>query len=140
MTHRCTLHVTVADPGDLAAVIEAIEGLGAVVECPAYDERERRRSRDDFLVQALELMSGTPWRKCCQLEAEISTFESVVWPRWRDHEAPPEGSSALRSLLFRGRRLGPLPTTARQLWNIAMKRSAPGNFREKPVQSPPDPE
>jgi hypothetical protein len=103
--------------------------------------RLRRRERDGFLLQALELMSaGTPGGRCVELEAEIRRFEAVLWPRWRDREMPPEGGSALRSCLFRARRLGPLPTTARHLWNIAMKRNSPCDFREKPFSSAPDPE
>ena len=43
MVHRCTLHVEVNSPSDLAAVIEAIEGLGVAVECPAHEARERLR-------------------------------------------------------------------------------------------------
>ena len=138
---RCTLHVTVADAGDLAAVIEAIEALGHHVESPTHDARERLRERDSFLVQAIELMSGsTPWRRCVELESEIRRFESVLWPKLRDHQAPPEPCSRLRSLLFRARRLGVLPGTARHLWNIVMKRSGPGDFKEKSLQSAPDPE
>ena len=136
---RCTLHVTVADAGELAAVIAAVEGLGAAVECPALDGRMRLRERDSFLVQALELMPGTPWGRCVQLESEIRRFEALVWPRWRDRETPPEGCSALRHLLFEARRLGPLPSTARQLWNIAMKRGDPCDFGEKRFSSAPDP-
>jgi hypothetical protein len=138
MTHRCTLHVEVDDPGNLAAIIEAIEGLGHRVECPVFDEWTRRRARDELLREAHGLMSGTPWGRCVQLEAEISRFEAVLWPRWRDRDTPPEGCSMLRSLLFRARQCGPLPATARQLRNIIAKRSGPGDFREKPFSSVPD--
>ena len=136
---RHTLHVTVADPGDLPAVIAAIEALGVPVSCPAHDARQRRRSRDEYLLPAVELMSvGTPWGRCVQLEAEIRRFETVLWPRLRDHQAPPEGCSALRSLLFRARRLGPLPTTAKQLRNITVKCEGPCDFPEQRVSCPPD--
>ena len=50
---RHTLHVTVADPGDLPAVIAAIEALGVPVSCPAHDARQRRRSRDEYLLPAV---------------------------------------------------------------------------------------
>ena len=139
MTHRCTLHVTVDDPADLAAIVEAVERLGHRVECSVFDEWTRRRARDEFLREAHGLMSGTPWGKCVALEAEIRKFETLVWPRWR-RETPPEGCSALRRHLFEARRLGPLPSTARHLWNIVMKRSGACDFRKKPFSSAPDPE
>jgi hypothetical protein len=138
---RCTLHVTVADAGELTAVIEAIEGLGAAVECPAHDARERLRDRDEFLRAAHALMNGsTPWRRCTELESDIRRFEAVLWPRLRDRETPPEGCSGLRACLFRARRLGPLPTTAKQLWNIIVKRNSPCDFREKRFSSAPEPD
>lgn len=129
-----TLHVTVADPGDLVAVVAAVERLGHPVECPAFDEQSRRARRDSYLRMAHALMPGpTCWARCCQLEAEISRFEAIQWPRLRDHETPPEPCSRLRRYLFEARRLGPLPTTARHLWNIVAKRNAPGDFKEKPL-------
>jgi hypothetical protein len=126
-----TLRVA-CEPGDLAAIIEAIKALGHPVECPAHDARERLRARDGFLVQALELMSGTLWARCTALAAEVQRFEAIIWPRIRDHEVPPEGSK-LRSLLFRARRLGPLPGTARQIRNIIAKRGSRGDFTETPL-------
>jgi hypothetical protein len=142
MTHRCTLHVTVAHAGELPAVVEAIEALGAAVECPAHDARERLRERDSFLLQALELMNGdTPRKKCRELAAAIARFDSTTWPRWRDYGTPPGGStgiSAVQSLLFQARQLGPLPATPEQLWNIAMKRKAACDFTSRPLQLPPD--
>lgn len=139
MAHRCTLRVTVADPADLAAIVEAVEGLGHAVECPAFDEWSRLSARDERLREAHGLMSGTNWGRCVQLAAEIHRFEALVWTRWRDRETPPEGCSRLRSLLFRARRCGPLPGTARQLHNInAVKCNGPGDFGEKRFSSAPD--
>ena len=128
MTHRCTLHVEIDDPGDLAAVVAAVEGLGHAVECPVFDEWSRLRARDELLREAHAFMSGTPWGKSLRLAAEVQRFDSIIWPRIRGLETPPEGSK-LRALLFRARRLGPLPTTARHLWNIA-KCQGPGDFSE----------
>lgn len=136
---RVPLHVEVADHAQLAQVVEAVEGLGHPVECPVFDEWSRLRARDELLRAAHGLMSGTPWGRCVELAEEIGKFEGILWPRLRDHEAPPEGCSRLRSLLFRARRLGPLPSTARQLWNIVVKRSGACNFRKKPFSSAPDP-
>lgn len=78
-------------------------------------------------------MSGTPWGRCVVLEREIATFEGILWPRWRDREAPPEPYSELRRRLFEARRLGPLPSTARQILNIATKRDGRGDFGETPL-------
>ena len=130
---RVPLHVTVADAGDLPAVIEAVEGLGHAVECPAFEGRERLKQRDELLREAHGLMTGTPWGRCVQLEAAIARFESTIWCRWRDREAPPEGCSALRSLLFRARQLGPLPSSARQLLNVVAKCGGRGDFGETPL-------
>jgi hypothetical protein len=138
MTHRCTLHVEVAGPAELAAVVEAVERLGHRVECPVLDEWSRLRARDELLQEAHALMSGTPWRRSVQLAEQIGKFEGILWPRLRDRETPPEPCSRLRSLLFGARRCGPLPGTARQLHNIATKRNAPCDFREKPLSSAPD--
>lgn len=52
MAHRCTLRVTVADPADLAAIVEAVEGLGHAVECPAFDEWSQLSARDERLREA----------------------------------------------------------------------------------------
>jgi hypothetical protein len=101
-----TLRVA-CDPGDLPAVVAAIEALGHRVECPAHDARERLRERDGFLMQALEHMPGdTPRKKCRELAAAIAKFEGTTWPRWRDHGTPPGGSrgiSTVQSCLFEAR-------------------------------------
>jgi hypothetical protein len=138
-----TLRVTLADPGDLAAVVAAIEGLGHHVECPSHDARERLRARDVFLVQALDLMNGTPWQKARELAAAIARFETTTWIRWRDHGTPPGGSrgiSMVQSCLFEARQLGRLPTTPEQLQNIAAKFKGPCNLVEPFSESEPDPE
>jgi hypothetical protein len=88
------------DPDALADAIGALERRGFTVSCPALDERMRLAKRDEFLAQALGLMTGTPWGQCVQLESQIRQFEALVWPKWCDRDTPPEGCSALRSLLF----------------------------------------
>lgn len=128
---RHPLHVETDSLDRLAAVVAAIEALGVAVSCPAHDARMRLRSRDEYLRQALELMSGTLSARCRELAVQIARFEAN-WPRWHDEEAPPERFSAVGRCLFQARKLAPLPG-ARQLWNIAMKRRGPGNFTEKPV-------
>jgi len=127
------------DPDALAEALGELERRGYQVECDALDGRLRRQRRDQLLREAHGLMSGTPWGRCVALEREIAQFESILWPRWRDRAAPPEPCSALRRHLFEARRLGPLPTTARQLRNIA-KWNGYGDFREKAFSSAPDPE
>ena len=135
---RHTLHIE-ADPEGLAEIIAEIKRRGYHVECPAFDGRERLKGRDELLREAHGLMDGRPWGRCVQLAAEIHRFEALVWPRWRDRAAPPEPCSALRRYLFEARKLGPLPTTPRQLRNIA-KWNGYGDFREKAFSSAPDPE
>ena len=128
------------DPVALTEGIGELERRGFRVECAALAEWVRRRARDEYLREAHALMSGgTPWGRCVQLEAEIHRFEALVWPRWSDREAPPEPCSELRRHLFNARRIGPLPSSARQLWNIAMKRGGPGDFKEKPLYCAPRP-
>lgn len=121
------------DPDALGEAIEELERQGFKVECDALAGQMRLRERDGFLVQGLDLMSGTRWGRCTALATEIQKFESIIWPRIRDRETPPEGCSMLRSLLFRARRLGPLPTTARQLRNIIAKCGGRGDFAETPL-------
>jgi hypothetical protein len=53
------------------------------------------------------------------LAAEVRRFQAVLWPRWRDLEAPPAGASRLRSALFHAARSGvEVPESARQLHRI----------------------
>jgi hypothetical protein len=136
VTHRCTLHIEVDDPGELAAIVRAIEGLGHRVECPVFDEWSRLRQRDEFLREAHGFMSGTTWGKCQQLAVQIGKFED----RWRDCETVPETFGALGRCLFRARGLGALPTTPEQLRNIIAKFKGRCNLVEKPFSSAPDPE
>ena len=133
MTHRCTLHVEADDLDKLIPGIREFERAGCRVECPALAERMRRGERDDYLRKAQALMSGTPWGRCVQLEAEIHRFEALVWPKWRDRAAPPEPCSVLRRYLFEARRCGLLPATARQLRNIVAKCADRGDFAERPL-------
>lgn len=121
------------DPDALAEAIEQLELRGFKVECAALAGQMRRRQRDAFLRSACSLLPGTVWTRCVALEKEIARFEAIQWPRLRDHDAPPEPCSTLRRYLFEARRLGPLPTTPRHLWNITMKCSGPGDFKENPL-------
>lgn len=110
----------------LGAVDTLDEALG-LVGAPGRERaatRWRRAQRDRHLRRALALVEGdSPWRRCLALEREIERFESVIWPRWRDRTAPPPEASRLRAELFQARRLDALPTTARQLSNIARSES-----------------
>jgi hypothetical protein len=136
-----TLHVTVADPGELAAVVEAIEALGHPVECPVFDEWSRLARRDSYLRMAHERMPGPhSWNKSVQLAADVLYFESRIWPRWLHLDEPPADCDEVRRFLFRARKLGKLPGTDRHLHSIATKRNAPCDFGDKPFSSAPDPE
>lgn len=121
------------DPDKLAEALGELAARGYVIECPALDGQMRRQRRDEYLRQALALLTGTPWGRCAALEKEIAQFESILWPRLRDRETPPEECSALRRHLFEARRLGPLPSTGRQIRNIIAKCADRGDFAEKPL-------
>lgn len=132
MTHRYTLRVEdpADDPGALTEGIEDLERrCGCSVSCDALDGRLRLQRRDQLLRECHELMPGTSsWARCLQLAQEIERFERR-WPALREHEALPEGGSALRSLLFRARQLGTLPVSPRQLHTIvSLKRAGAGHF------------
>lgn len=81
--------------------------------------RYRQWKRDRALRSAWALCEGeTPWAKSNNLAAEVSRYESIIWPRHRTMEAPPAGTSQLRTHLFEAFRAGAIPTTARQLHEI----------------------
>lgn len=104
-----------------AATLDAALGLTATG--PGKERaltRWRRARRNQHLRAALALVDGGySWQRCLALAKEISRFESDLWPRWRDLPDPPDGASALRQALFHARREGALPTSPRQLSNIA---------------------
>ena len=79
-----TVYVDADDPDSLIEDFRALERRGYSIRCHALDEKMRLRERDGFLVQALELMSGTRWGRCTALAAEIQKFESIIWPRIRE--------------------------------------------------------
>jgi len=94
-----------AGSGDLAACLE-LRGDGG--------NRPRQavmlQLRDFHIREAAKLCKARdPVAQAKELAAEIATFESAIWPRFRDLEYPPE--SALRSNLFHARKLNgkPLP-------------------------------
>ena len=132
MSHTYTLKVTdeADNPDELAHGIEALERrCGCTVSCDALDATLRRQRRDQFLRKCHDLMPGaSSWARCLRLSEEIEKFERR-WPVLRDHEAPPDGCSALRSYLFRARQLGALPSSPRQLHTIvSLKRGGAGHF------------
>lgn len=135
---RYTVHVEVANPGGLAAVIAAIEALGHPVECPVFNEWSRLARRDSYLRMAHALMPGPgDWTKSVQLAARVLYFETRIWPRWSHLDEPPAEFSEGDRFLFMARKLGTLPGTDRQLHNIAAKSNPPCDFGEKPVSSAP---
>ena len=149
MTHRYRLDLVDEAEGDAdGRAVETIAWLRSrgyrIEDPPDLATRLRRRSRDDFLVQALGHMpSDTPRKKCRELAAAIARFEGTTWIRWRDHGTPPGGSrgiSTVESCLFEARRLGRLPSTPEQLWNIVAKFNGRCNLVGEPLSSAPDPE
>jgi hypothetical protein len=121
------------DPEALAEGIAELERrCGCTIACDALDGRLRRQRRDQLLRQCHAIMpGGSSWARCLCLAQEIERFERR-WPALRDRGAPPEACSALRSYLFRARRLGPLPTSPRQLHTIvSLKRRGAGHFNTR---------
>ncbi len=81
--------------------------------------RYLRHRRDAHLLTAWRLLDGKPTPRAAALADAIRRFESDIWPRWRDLEAPPASASSLGRAVWEARRCGSLPTSARQLQNIA---------------------
>lgn len=96
--------------------LDAALGLGGARGIERARTLYRRAQRDHNLRAAWHAVEASgPWSRSVRLAAEISRFETDIWPRWRDLDAPPAGASSLRRSLFHARRLGPLPSTARGL-------------------------
>lgn len=76
--------------------------------------------RNNHLREAHTLCDGdTPWKKSCELAKQIDRFRGIIWPRFKDLEDVPEGTSALRTTLFNTFKVGlPVPKTTRQLHDI----------------------
>lgn len=77
----------------------------------------RLRLRDSLLRDAARLLDGTAWDKARALATAASSFESRRWPRWR-YTGVPDTACRLDTLLYDARKLGALPTTARQFFNV----------------------
>ncbi len=120
------------DPDDrIVETVALLQRQGYQVEPPPrLVARLRRQARDDLLRAAHALMpASSPWGRCVQLAAEIRRFEERVWPRLADHETLPERRyQMLTTYLFRARRLGELPRSARMLRYIAAKCGPPWRF------------
>lgn len=113
-------HLSGGLPLDKALGLNGAQGI----EVPR--RRWRRACRNRHLCRALAACEGaTPWLQAVALAAEVRRFETVLWPRWRALEQPPPTASTLRTHLFKAFRTGiPIPTTARQLHDIARRAGA----------------
>lgn len=81
--------------------------------------RRRRNAAIREAAALIELEEGaSAWRRAKALEQEIYNFECRIWPSWRHLAAPPTGTSSLRCALFRARKIGSLPGTARRLHDL----------------------
>jgi hypothetical protein len=86
----------------------------------------RISQRNALLRRAHSLLDApSPWKGSVALAHEVAVFESRVWPRWRELDAPPLSASELRSVLFSARRLGKVPGSARGLHGICCETSGP---------------
>lgn len=76
--------------------------------------------RNKYLREAHALCEGdTLWKKSCQLEKEISRFQSIIWPRLRHLDSIPAGTSSLRTSLFKAFKLElKIPNSARRIHDI----------------------
>lgn len=76
--------------------------------------------RNNHLREAHTFCDGdTPWKKSCQLAKEIERFRGIIWPRFKELENVPDGTSNLRTSLFNAFNVGlSVPKTARQLHDI----------------------
>lgn len=89
--------------------------------------RGKRTARQQYLQmrrnQALRAAWGlcdgdTPWQRTLTLATEINRFQAILWPRWRDRDAPPENVSDLRHALFVAHQCGDVPVSISQLDDI----------------------
>jgi hypothetical protein len=78
----------------------------------------RRALRDARLRQAAKLMPGTAWARAEALSRSVVAFQARKWPKWEREFVPPDDASEIDRLLFRARQLGPIPESARQIFNL----------------------
>jgi hypothetical protein len=78
----------------------------------------RRAVRDARLRSAAKLLPGSAWGRAETLSGAIISFQARKWPRWEQERTPPPAADEVDRLLFQARLLGPLPESARQLFNI----------------------
>jgi hypothetical protein len=69
--------------------------------------------RDKHLACARELVTSSS-----ELFRQARRFESIVWPRWRMLDMPPENANALHRSLFLARKAGKFPDSIRQLTRV----------------------
>jgi len=105
------------------------QALNLVSSGPGKDSARTlflRKQRDFHLQQAHRLCEGgSHWSRSVTLAAEVNRFESILWPRWRDREEPPEGCSGLRGHLFFARKSGELPASITGLHRICAATTNP---------------
>lgn len=94
--------------------------LDRCLHLPTSHKKMARAERDRHLREAWDLLDdASPWRKSVCLAEEIKKFETRIWPAWKSYQAPPQGASELRKLLFMAMRSGAsMPSTVQQVNNI----------------------
>lgn len=80
--------------------------------------REARRNR--YLLDAADNIIPAPestWARASALSDAIATFLEKVWPKWREMDSPPAGSSAIYTALFQAAKEvnGQLPISAKRI-------------------------
>lgn len=98
----------------LAGVIRGLQLGSSWTEASGITARQVARGiRDRHIRRARGMVSSTQ-----ELFRQANRFESIVWPRWRLLDSPPETASALHEALFLARKSCEFPGTIRQLNRI----------------------
>lgn len=106
-----------AQTGDRPMPLQRFTGMGG-------PRATRIAMRDELLIEAAALLSGSQWARCCELAKAAVAFNVRRWPLWQRHGVPPT-ASAVDCLLFRACELGePLPETSHQWRSILLKQNA----------------
>lgn len=105
---------------------------------PTAKNKFSQLQRDYWLCMAAGQITGLDaWPRSMALAAEMKTFTSRVWPRWKDEDEPPPGASRLYAFLFRALSAAPdkTPSTARHLHRIVGEDTAIINERKLDIKS-----
>lgn len=103
---------------------------------PRTTKASVRAIRDAWLLRAWMLTDSclTPWGRSKQLADLARQFETRWWPRWRDLATPPDGTSELRTALFRTMKAGAYLPDQKRIHGICVLRH--GKFLSDEISLP----